>query len=73
VDCKHAYTPKSNIEFWARKFNENIERDRRTTSALKKLGWRVIIVWECELGTPSRLRVRLTRLLSHPLARSDSR
>jgi DNA mismatch endonuclease (patch repair protein) len=64
ADCKHAYTPKSNIEFWAKKFNENVDRDRRTTAALKKLGWRVIIVWECELGTPARLRSRLIRLLS---------
>jgi DNA mismatch endonuclease (patch repair protein) len=41
-DCKFAYTPKTNIEFWARKFSENVDRDRRTTAALKRLGWRVM-------------------------------
>ena len=59
-----AYTPKSNLEFWTTKFSENVARDRRTTAALKRLGWRVITVWECELGRPYKLRSRLTRLLA---------
>lgn len=69
ADCKQAYTPKSNVEFWAKKFDANVERDRRTTAALKKLGWRVITVWECELGRPDKLRSRLTRLLAISAAR----
>jgi DNA mismatch endonuclease (patch repair protein) len=68
VACKYAYTPKSNVEFWAEKFNGNVERDRRTATALKKLGWRVITVWECELDSPNKLRSRLARLLA-PSAR----
>ena len=61
--CKYAYTPKSNLEFWITKFSDNVARDRRTTAALKRLGWRVITVWECELGSPGKLRSRLIRLL----------
>ncbi len=64
AQCKFAYTPKSNLEFWTTKFSDNVARDRRTTAALKGLGWRVITVWECELARPDKLRSRLTRLLA---------
>jgi DNA mismatch endonuclease (patch repair protein) len=48
--CKDASTPKSNVDFWERKFTENVERDRRTIRELEKLGWRILVVWECELA-----------------------
>ena len=48
--CPFAYTPKSNREFWESKLNGNRERDRRNLRDLARLGWRVIEVWECELG-----------------------
>ena len=57
--CKFAYTPKSRIDFWERKFRANVDRDRRAEALLRKTGWRVIIVWECETADPSRLRERL--------------
>jgi len=41
--------PKTNTDFWARKFSDNIERDRRVVQLLSKQGWRVLVVWECEL------------------------
>ncbi len=46
--CKTATTPKSNIDFWQRKFHRNVERDRENETALAALGWKVIVVWECE-------------------------
>ena len=49
--CKYAYMPKTKIEFWKKKFAENISRDQRTEKDLKAMGWRVIIVWECEVRT----------------------
>jgi DNA mismatch endonuclease (patch repair protein) len=61
--CRYAYTPKSNLAFWTTKFAENVERDRRTAIALRRLGWRVVTVWECELRKPVKLRSRLARLL----------
>ena len=48
--CRFAYVPKSRTEFWAAKFANNVARDRRTEAALKQLGWKVIVVWECELA-----------------------
>jgi DNA mismatch endonuclease (patch repair protein) len=68
LDCRYAYTPKSNLSFWSKKFSENVERDRRTTAALKTLGWRVITVWECELRSADKLRSRLARLLQRTRA-----
>lgn len=48
--CGFAYVPKSRKEFWTTKFANNVARDRRTEAALKRLGWKVIVVWECELA-----------------------
>lgn len=48
--CRFATTPASNKEFWARKFEENVRRDRRTIRTLRRAGWRVIVVWECRTG-----------------------
>jgi DNA mismatch endonuclease, patch repair protein len=48
--CSQATTPSSNKEFWSKKFSENIERDIRVKRQLEKIGWRVIVVWSCELG-----------------------
>jgi|GEM_PF-249191 len=47
--CKDASTPKSNVAFWTRKFAENVERDRRTELEIAERGWRLMVVWECEL------------------------
>ena len=47
--CKHATTPATRPEFWQAKFRENVERDQRNIDALLALGWRVAVVWECEI------------------------
>ena len=47
--CKFAYTPKSNTEFWQEKFRRNVERDHMNEEKLKELGWKVIVIWECEV------------------------
>lgn len=47
--CRDATTPKSNADFWRAKFEENVERDARKQGELERLGWRVRVVWECEL------------------------
>jgi DNA mismatch endonuclease, patch repair protein len=50
--CKYAYTPKSNQEFWNKKFEENILRDKKAIRTLKMDGWRVFVIWECEVNEP---------------------
>lgn len=57
--CKFAYTPKSRLSFWTRKFTENVERDLRTTRRLRRMGWRVVTIWECQVCDPLRLANRL--------------
>lgn len=47
--CKWFVPPKTNTEFWNAKFQYNIERDRKNYSKLKALGWRVFVIWECEI------------------------
>ncbi|WP_449470556.1 very short patch repair endonuclease [Sphingobium chungangianum] len=49
--CKVATTPKSNTAFWQEKFDRNVQRDVRNAAALEAQGWRVIVAWECELGS----------------------
>lgn len=48
--CQYAYDPKSNRKFWLRKFKSNIDRDIFVKRGLRKLGWRVIVVWECQIN-----------------------
>ena len=64
--CRFSYTPKSRGEFWLPKFERNIARDRLVTRTLRKAGWRVMRVWECELAQKKQGRVlrRLQTALS---------
>lgn len=59
--CRYAYTPKSRVAFWTRKFAENVARDRRNEDALRGLGWRVLTVWECEARDAEAVGMRLAR------------
>lgn len=47
--CKNCYSPKSRTSFWEKKFNDNTVRDKKNIDALKLLGWRVLLIWECEV------------------------
>ena len=69
--CKYAYTPKSRVQFWQKKFDENVERDRRNRKDLRKEGWKVIVVWECEVRDPDKLVVRLAREISGKRGRTS--
>ena len=57
TNCKRATTPRNNRDFWLSKFAANRERDARAVRALRRLGFRVLIVWECqEHNAKDRLR-----------------
>lgn len=47
--CKYFVWPKNNAEFWKAKILQNIERDKRDFERLENAGWKVIVVWECQL------------------------
>lgn len=48
-NCRYASTPKSNIEYWIKKFTRNVENDIKNKDALEQQGWNVVVLWECEL------------------------
>ena len=48
--CKYAYNPKSKVKFWNQKFTQNIERQKEVTKQLRKLKWKVLVIWECEVN-----------------------
>lgn len=63
--CRRATVPKRNREFWEAKFAANRLRDARAIRKLRRLGYRVAVVWECEvLEHPGRVERRLPRVLS---------
>lgn len=48
--CKDATTPKTREEFWKEKFSRNVENDFKHKNELEKMGWKVIVIWECEIN-----------------------
>ncbi|MCC7411784.1 MAG: DNA mismatch endonuclease Vsr [Gammaproteobacteria bacterium] len=57
--CRFAYTPKSNGAFWSDKFEQNVGRDSRNRKELRRLGWRVVVIWECQAADRTALTQRL--------------
>lgn len=47
--CREGRIPSSNSKFWEEKLLKNVEKDEKHTKALQELGWKVIVVWECEI------------------------
>jgi len=61
--CVKATTPKTNRRFWLDKFAANQRRDRRVAGQLRRLGWNVVTVWECETANRKALERRVKRSL----------
>ena len=61
--CRYATVPATNTEFWQKKFSRNVERDKEEQRKLTEMGWRVLIVWECELKKDKR-EATLSKLYS---------
>lgn len=47
--CRYFFWPESNADYWHKKISNTMERDAKNTSLLVQSGWRVLVVWECEL------------------------
>ena len=62
--CPKARRPQSNTEYWNRKLDENIARDKKCEAELMAAGWHVQVVWECELGQSGSVEERLTDFLA---------
>ena len=62
-DCRDGRTPKSNPSYWVPKLTRNVDRDQRVRRELEILGWRVLVIWECETKNEPELKSKLTRFL----------
>lgn len=66
--CKFGKSPKSNLDYWLPKLARNRQRDIEVRRRLRKLDWRVVVIWECETLHPDRLAAVIERRLAHLLA-----
>lgn len=64
-DCRLFKWPKTRPDFWREKIERNIRRDQRNQANLKQLGWRLCILWECQIkgGGDVRRREVITRIM----------
>ena len=69
--CHLARIPKTRVEYWKPKLERNRERDVTVLRALRKLGWKVLVVWECETLAPDLLRRKLKLFLGSRSARGS--
>lgn len=61
--CKRATLPQTNRQFWRAKIEGNRSRDQRVKRQLRRLGWGVLEVWQCQLRNPAALEQRLLGFL----------
>jgi DNA mismatch endonuclease (patch repair protein) len=57
--CSRSKRPSSRVDYWNPKLEANVKRDTRVRVELRRLGWRVLTVWECKVGNVDRLIHRL--------------
>jgi DNA mismatch endonuclease (patch repair protein) len=72
--CRRAHVPATRTDYWGPKLARNVHRDRRDEDALREMGWRVLVVWECELRDRTALAARLQEFLGSrpvPQQRTD--
>lgn len=61
--CKFAYSPKSRVQFWEKKFERNVSVQKKAENELDQMGWRVFVIWECELANLELVMQKLTLFL----------
>jgi DNA mismatch endonuclease (patch repair protein) len=66
--CPKATTPKTRHAFWQAKFEANTARDRKNARDLRKMGWSVAVVWECQCK-PDKLRDKLSTIIAKAASR----
>jgi DNA mismatch endonuclease (patch repair protein) len=69
--CREGRIPGSRREYWLPKLTRNQERDATTRRVLKKEGWKVLVVWECQLKSRAKVNKIVSRFLAAPLSKSS--
>ena len=70
-NCRFASSPKTRVEYWQQKFEGNVLRDRRNERALTDLGWRTMVIWECETKDTKAVAARIESFLREKDSDSD--
>ena len=65
-NCQKASMPKSNVVYWAEKFDRNVVRDLENMTDLERDGWKVVIVWECQTRDTNQIEGILSSCLGEP-------
>jgi DNA mismatch endonuclease (patch repair protein) len=63
IKCREVRFPRSRTDYWGPKLLGNVARDKRRLSELRKLGWRALTIWECEVASPKLLK-KIEKLLN---------
>jgi DNA mismatch endonuclease (patch repair protein) len=61
--CQDGHIPESRTDYWIPKLSRNVERDKRVRRELRSLGWRVLVIWECELKSPEEVLRKAEKFL----------
>lgn len=67
--CGKGRAPKSRLDYWAPKLQANRERDAAQRKALRALGWKVLTVWQCEVGNAEKMRRKLESFMEGSAAK----
>lgn len=62
--CRKASRPSTNVDFWNNKIDKNMRRDTKVRKELKALGWKVLVLWECETRKTNKLTRKLENFLT---------
>ena len=62
--CSASALPESNRQYWESKQFRNRARDKRNVRKLRRMGWKILVIWECQLKSAAKVRSRICRFLS---------
>lgn len=62
--CSRSKRPSTNEDFWNSKLDQNMNRDKQVRLKLRRMGWKVLVLWECQTKHPDKLLFRLNRFLN---------
>ena len=63
-NCKYASIPKTRKEFWESKFKANVKRDKEIQEKIKNIGWKYVVIWECEARNIESIEEKIKRFLN---------
>lgn len=67
-DCRLATIPRTRMDFWLKKIEDNRSRDARKVQLLEEMGWRVLTVWQCQLKDEATLAAKLRQFLNSAIS-----